>query len=914
MGKYRLVCQYGKGERLLRVAVKAKLFIRHHPARRQKLADMPHERFVHRAAPADDEPRGQFRREVAYRRGYTLRCEARCRCEHIQKRDAFSLGICAKERNVIRAVTFSARRFRRALRDVRVGHHTPQELFIHVPMCGKRAARIICRRAIRHACGDSVHDHVARPRVERKDIIQPASSGEKADISYPADVLQGNALGFTAVEQKFRIWHKRRTESARCHIPHAKVAHNRARERLCEHRALTQLERTVQLMAQIFLFKRYVPKGLTVVSNEVYVLRAHTGMAAELAPRIAIQLSKEKVHTAEVRRGGSAAAGEAKYLRADFRLERHKYEIALLHACRRAVTVYLGENGVDPIRTRAGHEADDETGRLIYKCQYRMHHRSPSSPLSAADINLKFITLNSICQATYKRRKNMDRILLGQRLGFGFEGTRIPDDFAALVREYKIGNVVLFRRNIENNSQLRQLCRDIQSLIIGETGHPAFITIDQEGGMVTRLAPDAVNVPGNMAVAATGRIEDAYTAAAITARQLRGVGVNFNLAPVLDVNSNSRNPVIGVRSYGDDAARVAALAREAVRGYAEAGVLCCGKHFPGHGDTAVDSHLGLPCIDKSLTELEETELLPFRAAIGSGIPAIMSSHILFPRIEPENIPATMSAAIMRGVLRGRLGFNGLTLSDCMVMDAIRAHYGTVNGVVAALCAGVDIVFVCSDIELQRASAEAVAAAAARGDFDNADMYESIARIFDAKAKYAFTDAKPELCGRPEDFAAARDISRRAITALDGAVSRADENTFFCGCADYRVTQAANDSTDALPFAEYMHRRFGGKYVTCSLDPDAVEITHIGEIADSCGSIIMSTCNAHIYEGQLKLARALAAAGHDMTVAALRNPYDLSQLPRGIHRVAAWDYTADSLAALAEVFSGGICGGVMPVRL
>ena len=146
----------------------------------------------------------------------------------------------------------------------------------------------------------------------------------------------------------------------------------------------------------------------------------------------------------------------------------------------------------------------------------------------------------------------MNRILLGQRLAFGFEGTCIPEDFAALVREYKIGNVILFRRNIENNEQLRRLCRELQSLIIAETGHPAFITIDQEGGMVTRLAPDAVNVPGNMAIAATGRIEDAYTAASITARQLRGVGVNFNLAPVLDVNSNRRNPVIGVRSFGDD--------------------------------------------------------------------------------------------------------------------------------------------------------------------------------------------------------------------------------------------------------------------------------------------------------------------------------------------------------------------------
>ncbi len=671
-------------------------------------------------------------------------------------------------------------------------------------------------------------------------------------------------------------------------------------------------------MSQIFLLIRYVPEGLSVIADEVDIIRADPGVPTERASCLTVKLAQEEVHAAEICRSRAAAACKAQYLRADFGRKRSEHKIALLHARCRAVPMYLGKDGIYPVGTRAGHKADDKAGRLVYNCFYRMLHISPNSPLDAADIDLKFITLNSVCQLTVctevQKEKNMDKILLGQRLAFGFEGTSIPEEFAALVHEYKIGNVILFRRNIENNDQLRRLCRELQSLIIAETGHPAFITIDQEGGMVTRLAPDAVNVPGNMAIAATGRIGDAYTAAAMTARQLRGVGVNFNLAPVLDVNSNRRNPVIGVRSFGDDAARVAALAREAVRGYADAGVLCCGKHFPGHGDTAVDSHLGLPCIDKPLAELEETELLPFRAAIESGIPAIMSSHILFPQIEKENVPATMSRTIMRGILRGRLGFNGLTLSDCMVMDAIRKHYGTADGVAAALRAGVDIVFVSSDIALQRESAAAVFAAAERGEFDETDMAESVARILNAKTKYAFTDAAPELCGRPEDFAAVRDISRRAITALDGTVSRADENTFFCGCADYRVTQAANDSTDALPFAEYMHRRFGGKYVTCSLDPDASEISRIVEAANGCGNIIMSTCNAHIYEGQLALARALAASGHDMTVAALRNPYDLAQLPHGIHRVAAWDYTADSLAALTEVFSGGACGGVMPVRL
>ena len=174
--------------------------------------------------------------------------------------------------------------------------------------------------------------------------------------------------------------------------------------------------------------------------------------------------------------------------------------------------------------------------------------------------------------------------------------------------------------------------------------------------MVTRLPRDAVNVPGNMAVAATGRAQDAYDAAAVTARQLRGLGVNFNLAPVLDVNSNSKNPVIGVRSFGDSAARAAELGALAVKGCGDNGVLCCGKHFPGHGDTVVDSHLGLPCIDKSLGELRTEELVPFRAAIAAGIPAIMSSHILFPQIEPAGVPATMSRRIMHDILRGELGF------------------------------------------------------------------------------------------------------------------------------------------------------------------------------------------------------------------------------------------------------------------
>ena len=503
---------------------------------------------------------------------------------------------------------------------------------------------------------------------------------------------------------------------------------------------------------------------------------------------------------------------------------------------------------------------------------------------------------------------------IGQRLVFGFPGTTIPAEFAALVREYKIGNVILFRYNIESLPQLARLCADIQELVRGATGRDAFITIDQEGGMVTRLPWDAVNVPGSMALAATGKPENAVLAAEITARQLRGVGVNFNLAPDLDVNSNPMNPVIGVRSFGDDPQSVALFGAKAVEGYKNGGMLCCGKHFPGHGDTAVDSHIGLPCIEKTMDELEACELISFRAAIKAGIPAIMSSHILFPNIEPNGVPATMSRTIMHGLLRETLGFDGLILSDCMVMDAIRRHYGTARGVVEAMRAGVDMVFVSSNAQLQRESAEAAYAAAASGEIDGAELDESVQRILRARERWAFANAEPSLAGRPEDFRAAAGLARSAVAAVRGKTVPAGKGTFFCGCADYRMTQASNADPEAKAFPEYMGEKFGARYAVCSKDPDEAEIRALAAAAEGAENIVFSSCNAHLFRGQTALAAALAQKGVPLTVAALRNPYDLPLMPENAALLAAFDYSRDSLAALADVLSGGECRGIMPVAL
>ena len=291
----------------------------------------------------------------------------------------------------------------------------------------------------------------------------------------------------------------------------------------------------------------------------------------------------------------------------------------------------------------------------------------------------------------------------------------------------------------------------------------------------------------------------------------------------------------------------------------------------------------------------------------------MSSHILFPNIEPNDVPATMSRTIMHGLLRETLGFDGLILSDCMVMDAIRRHYGTAHGVVEAMRAGVDMVFVSSNADLQCESAAAALAAAESGSIDARELDGSAERILRAKERWIHP-AEPESAGRAEDFAAAARMAREAVTAVRGKACRASEKTFFCGCADYRMTQASNADPEAKAFPEYMGARFGAKFAVCSKDPDEKEIADLVKCADGAENIIFSSCNAHLFRGQLALAAALAEKGVPMTVAALRNPYDLPLMPENAALLAAFDYSRDSLAALADVFSGGDCCGVMPAAL
>ena len=234
------------------------------------------------------------------------------------------------------------------------------------------------------------------------------------------------------------------------------------------------------------------------------------------------------------------------------------------------------------------------------------------------------------------------KLLAGQRLVAGFEGYTVPESFQKLIRDCKIGNVILFRRNIQSAKQLRELCVFLHCLIRMETGLPPMILLDQEGGTVSRLGELGSVSPSAMAQGATGDPENAFRVGRMIGQELRAVGVNFNCAPILDCNTNPKNPVIGVRSFGGDPEKVADFGAAYARGLREAGVIACGKHFPGHGDTETDSHQGLPVVNKSLEEIERVELVSFRRAIEEKIDALMTAHVVFPALEPERIPSTVS--------------------------------------------------------------------------------------------------------------------------------------------------------------------------------------------------------------------------------------------------------------------------------
>ena len=510
---------------------------------------------------------------------------------------------------------------------------------------------------------------------------------------------------------------------------------------------------------------------------------------------------------------------------------------------------------------------------------------------------------------------------VGQLFMVYFRGPSLSDELRRMIEEYHIGGIVLFAiaGNIESTAQVATLINDAQATAVQSGAQvPLFVSVDQEGGPVVRLTEGFTVFPSQMAVGATGSITQAQRMATITAQELKALGFNMNLVPVLDVNNNPDNPVIGLRSFGSSPEAVAALGTAVINEYAAQGMVVTAKHFPGHGDTAVDSHYGLPVVPHDRAHLDAVEFPPFRAAIAAGVPAIMTAHVLFPAIDPgEGRPATLSSLVLDGLLRQEMGFDGLIVTDSLSMGALANLVGTTDAAQLAFRAGADLLAYGADVS--HSPQESLAAYARllslvqSGEISEERVDESVRRILSVKEAYGLLDWQPvdvdaavAQTGTAEHRAVAQEIAEQSITVV-----RDEDSLLPLAEGEPVLVVWPAEAGDLGAALAACHRDVILRPVGSS--PNATEIEQVLADAASVSKVVVGTYNARRYPAQAALVNALA--GRSLIVAALSQPYDLMAFPSVSSYAAGYGTQPVSLSALARVLCGEVIPqGQLPVEL
>ena len=367
--------------------------------------------------------------------------------------------------------------------------------------------------------------------------------------------------------------------------------------------------------------------------------------------------------------------------------------------------------------------------------------------------------------------------------------TAMNDQVRQIVSNYRFGAVIYFAQNLEHTEQALALTAQLQQAAVDGGAVPMLIAADQEGGSVFRLNSGTA-LPGNMALGAAGDAEYARAAGEIMGSELSALGINTDLAPVADINNNAGNPVIGLRSFGDDPAQVGVLTSAVVDGLSQHNVIGCAKHFPGHGDTATDSHYGLPIVDKSLEELLSCELIPFQTAIDNGVEMIMTAHILYPQLErdtilssktgrQESLPATMSDDILTGLLKEQMGFSGIVVTDAMNMAGISENWTSVQAAVTTIQAGADMICMpcplrsTADLPALDAIIRGIESAVADGTIPLSRIDDAVTRILTVKEHHGLLRAVPTptleqaltIVGGEENRHMERELAAAAVTVV-----------------------------------------------------------------------------------------------------------------------------------------------------
>ncbi|MFD1411682.1 beta-N-acetylhexosaminidase [Lapidilactobacillus gannanensis] len=509
----------------------------------------------------------------------------------------------------------------------------------------------------------------------------------------------------------------------------------------------------------------------------------------------------------------------------------------------------------------------------------------------------------------------------GEAFIVGFHGTIADDHITEMIRNYHVGGVILFSRNISNPQQLANLTNQLQK-IARDAGYqdPLLICLDQENGVIRRINQGTALLPGAMAIAATGKPTNATLCYRASANELKQMGINWNLAPDSDVNNNISNPVIGVRSFGDQPEVVAEYVKASVIGLQSEGVASCLKHFPGHGNTTTDSHHNLPIIQQTLAELRKIELLPFIAGIEANTSAIMVAHILFPYLD-DKLPASLSAMVMTNLLRQDLKYPGLIVTDDLEMLAIAEHYGTAEACLLALQNGADMVMVSHVYEQQKRAINLVNQALATKQLASEklsvaiDRNQKLRREVGEWQNHFVEDKFKQVVHQHQKLA--ENIYRQSLTVLKNTeVINDTEKVTVISFHQIQQTKAI-DFTDKI---DPLVKAVKASYQNCQVleipldhNLNQIDLSSLNQTS----YVIVGTTNINSQQDlQIQVLQKLTTITTHISVIVQRNPYDIQWLPQQIkNEIVTYESTSTTLKmAIEQLAQGNKFFGQLPIHL
>jgi len=464
---------------------------------------------------------------------------------------------------------------------------------------------------------------------------------------------------------------------------------------------------------------------------------------------------------------------------------------------------------------------------------------------------------------------------IAQRFTVGFDGLTAPDYILDWLQSGRIGGIILFARNVQSPEQLATLTRSLHEA--SET--PILIGIDQEGGMVARLRQSQgfTESPGAMALAATqDKLQQTETISRMLADEMRSLGINWTYAPVVDLSYNADNPTVGTRSFGIDPQQVGELAAHATQGFQAGGVMACAKHFPGLGNTSVDSHLDLPSLDAPLDQLLVNDLVPYQHVIDANIASIMTTHTIYSALDSK-YPATLSEIVIQDVLRKQLGYSGVVVTDCLEMHAITKHYGQGEAAVLGILADVDILLISHSRSHQEAAFAAVEEAVQAGRITQKNLDTAYERIMAIKAQYAIDAATINAAAVNTEA-----HKQLALEAAKSAVSLAGELSSLegkrIGVIEFSARQHTEllEEIDLTDFGRAIHQHMTIDEIV-ALHParqTESQLDQVLALAARVDVLLVATRNAHSNPTQQQLAQKVIQAAPETVLLALRNPYDV----------------------------------------